>query len=244
MSRIFDDLAAEEEALEAVLSGLPERAWLGPSAAAGWSVADVVLHLAQTEERIPVALSGVDPMGAARGDERGTDELMDVLVRSERAAPAEVFARWRSGRRRALEALRHADPRVPVPWVAAELKPPTLATTRLAEHWAHALDVTIPLGIDYPDTDRLRHVAWLGHGTLRYAFALAGMPAHDVYCELTAPDGAIWRFGPPEAASSIRGTAAAFCRVGAQRLAPAASGLVAAGPHGAAALQLLRNYAG
>lgn len=40
-------------------------------------------------------------------------------------------------------------------------KPRTLATTRSAGHWAHALDITDPLGITYPDMDRLRHVAWL-----------------------------------------------------------------------------------
>ena len=56
----------------------------------------------------------------------------------------------------------------------APLKPATLATTRLAEHWAHALDIVEPLGIPFPDTDRLRHIAWLGHGTLPYAF---GLPA-------------------------------------------------------------------
>jgi hypothetical protein len=39
------------------------------------------------------------------------------------------------------------------------LKPATLATTRLTEHWAHALDITGPLGIELPDTGRLRHVA-------------------------------------------------------------------------------------
>jgi hypothetical protein len=36
------------------------------------------------------------------------------------------------------------------------LKPATLATTRLAEHWAHGLDITRPLGIAFPDTARLR----------------------------------------------------------------------------------------
>jgi uncharacterized protein (TIGR03084 family) len=151
-----------------------------------------------------------------------------------------VVQRWRSARRAAWTALRRPDPRRPVPWVVSSLKPRTLATTRLAEHWAHALDITVPLGLDYPDTTRLRHIAWLGHGTLPYAFALAGDEPHDVCCELTAPDGTIWRYGPPDADSSITGPAGAFCRVGARRLAPERSGLVAHGPHGAAAL---RNYA-
>jgi len=241
---IFDDLAAEEDCLEAVLSGLPEQAWRSASGADGWTVADVVLHLAQTEESVLVAADGDLPQREWRGRAGSVDEAMDAMVRAERAAPEEIFERWRTARRRALAALRQAEPRRPLPWVAAALKPQTLATTRLAEHWAHALDITGPLGIDYPDSMRLRHVAWLGHSTLPYAFALAGQPSHDLYCELTAPDDTVWRYGPPGADSSITGPAGAFCRVGARRLPPEESGLLARGPHGLQALHLLRNYAG
>jgi hypothetical protein len=103
--------------------------------------------------------------------------------------------------------------------------------------------VATPLGLDYPDTMRLRHIAWLGHSTLPYAFQVAGEPAPEVFAELTAPDGSVWRFGDPAAATSITGDAGAFCRVGARRLAPAESGLRAQGPYAETALHLLRNYA-
>jgi hypothetical protein len=53
----------------------------------------------------------------------------------------------------------------------------------------------------------------------------------------------IWTFGPDEADSEITGSAGAFCRVAAQRLDPADSGLQATGPHGAAALRVVRTYA-
>jgi uncharacterized protein (TIGR03084 family) len=251
---IFDDLAAEQDRLEAILDGLTEEQWLSPSAAAGWTIADTVLHLAQTEEGV-VATAGAD---AGRRDWRfprrlrsGTtwqsgssvDDAMGAMVEAERTAPAEIFERWRTARRAALAALRQADPKQPLRWVAAALKPPTLATTRLAEHWAHGLDIAGPLGVDFPDTARLRHIAWLGHSTLPYAFALAGQEPVTVYCELTGPDGDLWRYGPPDADSRITGSAGAFCRVGAQRLAAEESGLATDGPHAMAALRLLRNYA-
>jgi uncharacterized protein (TIGR03084 family) len=140
--------------------------------------------------------------------------------------------------------MRAADPDVPVQWMVGTLKPATLATTRLAEHWAHGLDIAGPLGADFPDTPRLRHIAWLAHRTLPYALSVAGEPAAPVRCELTAPDGAeVWRFGPADAESAITGAAGEFCRVAAQRLDPARSGLAASGPHGAAALRLVRTYA-
>ncbi len=155
-----------------------------------------------------------------------------------------MLARWRRVRRAALHGLRAADPQRPLPWVASPLRPRTLATTRLAEHWAHALDITVALALPYPDTSRLRHVAWLAHATLPYAFSLAGKEFHVVHCHLTGPDGDSWQFGPPSAESSITGRAGAFARVAARRLAPQDSGLQTRGPHGPVALDLLRTYAG
>src|SRR5690242_12089573 len=51
---IFDDLGAEQERLEKILSGLDEAQWRSASAAEGWTIADVVLHLAQSEEAAAV----------------------------------------------------------------------------------------------------------------------------------------------------------------------------------------------
>ena len=128
-------------------------------------------------------------------------------------------------------------------WAAAPLKPSTLATTRLAEHWAHAMDICEPLGIALPDTGRLRHVAWLGHSTLPYAMRLAGLDPIDVRCTLDAPSGEVWTLGPSTASAWIRGSAGVFCRVGARRLSGADSGLHVSGRDAAAALDVLRNYA-
>jgi len=243
---VFDDLAAEQERLEGILGGLDEAQWTSPSGAAGWTIADVVLHLAQSEESVVAAVSGGGLRSGLGPGQGGTvDERVAELVRAERgAAPDVVFGRWQRARRAALDALRAADPDLPLQWVAAPVKPATLATTRLAEHWAHGLDITGPLGIGFPDTGRLRHVAWLAHRTLPYSMTLAGEPPAQVRCELTAPDGAaVWEFGPPDAESAIAGSAGSFCRVAAHRLAPADSGLTVSGPHGATALRLLRTYA-
>ncbi len=142
-----------------------------------------------------------------------------------------------------MKALLGCEPGVRLGWVAAPLSPKTLATTRIAEHWAHALDITGPLGIPYPDTARLRHIAWLAVRTLPYAFAQAGHQAGAVRCELTGPDGDGWRFGPDDAPSAVTGQAGEFCRVAARRLAARQTGLTATGPDGMAALRVIRTYA-
>lgn len=254
---VVDDYVAEAMRLEDVLGGMTEAQWLTESGARGWSVADVVLHLAQSDEGVVASVRGADrPIGTPDGT---VDDWAAQMVVAERAAPAEVFARWRRARDAAAEALRAADPRASLHWVTGLVKPATLATTRLAEHWAHGLDITGPLGIDFPDTSRLRHIAWLAHRTLPYAFSLAGEAPAVVRCSLLAPDGvSTWTFGPDDAESVISGPAGAFCRVAAQRLDPAAAGqqatglqatglqatgLQATGPHGATALRVVRTYA-
>src|SRR5205823_645816 len=94
-----------------------------PSGADGWQVVDVVLHLAQSEEAVVASATGPSEAGtwaprAAAGEtgagrdggETGTlDEVMDRLVRAQRAAPDVVFRRWRTaGPERA--ALRYGPP--------------------------------------------------------------------------------------------------------------------------------------
>ena len=248
---IFDDLEAEEQRLDGILASLDVAQWTSPSGAPGWSVADVVLHLAQSEEAVVfnAAIADGQPDGPGTSltnlpSGLSVDEFADQAVQAERTEPGLILRRWREASAAALAALRAADPGRPLRWVAAPLKPATLATTRLAEHWAHGLDITGPLGIDFPDTGRLRHIAWLAHRTLPYAFALAGQEPAEVSCELTAPDGiTMWRFGPPDAGSSISGPAGAFCRIAARRLTPEEAGLQTTGPHALAALQVIRTYA-
>lgn len=242
---VFDDLEAEGDRLESLLSGLDKAAWEMESDAGGWSVADVVLHLAQSEELV-VATFGVPVEPGAAGFEAAAgssmDAMMDAAVRSQRAPGSVVFERWRRARREALDRLRAAPADTAVPWAAAPLRPATLATTRLAEHWAHGLDITAPLGLAFEDTPRLRHVAWLAHRSLPYAFSLAGEESPPVRCDLSFAEEH-WAFGPAEASSSIEGEAGEFCRVAARRVTPDDTSLRATGPHGAAALALLRTYA-
>jgi uncharacterized protein (TIGR03084 family) len=243
---IFEALEAEQECLEEILTNLRHADWDHASRCSGWSVADVVLHLAQTEEAAVAVLDGqphkVDHMLGVGS----TDEVMERWVGAERGgSPGEILDRWANARRQALSALRSVDPARAIRWAVAPLKPSTLATTRLAEHWAHALDITEPLGIPYPDTDRLSHIAWLAHRTLPYAFAVSrNADAPTVRIELTAPQDGTWIFGPQQADATITGPASQFCRVATRRLEPArADALRVVGSRGRQVLEVVRTYA-
>jgi len=152
---VFDDLGAEQDRLAGILSGLDEAQWRSTSGAAGWTIADVVLHLAQSEESVVATASGgALRTGLGRADGGTVDEHVAALVAAERAAPDVVFERWQRARRAALAALRAADPDRALAWVTAPVKPATLATTRLAEHWAHGLRSDWETGtVTRPDWD-------------------------------------------------------------------------------------------
>src|SRR4051812_28492147 len=80
---IFDDLAAEYARLDAVLAALPTQAWDEHSAATGWSVTDVVTHLAQSEELVSASVAG-DGDGFGLDGAVSMDELVDGLVAADR----------------------------------------------------------------------------------------------------------------------------------------------------------------
>ncbi|MGH2731159.1 MAG: maleylpyruvate isomerase family mycothiol-dependent enzyme [Actinomycetota bacterium] len=245
-SDAFDALRDEQEALEAMLDSLDDAAWGSPSLCPGWSVADVVLHLGQTEEAVVASADGATQAIPAPEGVTGMDELVEHWVSAERGSSSSaILDRWKAARRKALEALLSADPEKPMAWAAAPLKPRTLATTRLSEHWIHANDIAQPLQLTYPDTDRLWHIAWLAHKTVPYAFLRAGREnPPSVRLELTSPGGERWDFGPEDADCIIGGPASQFCRVAGRRLtADEADRLQTSGDGANGVLELVRTYA-
>lgn len=242
---VFDALQRQTDRLDEMLGTLNADRWAADSLCPGWSVADVVLHLAQTEEGVVATIEGRGMPIPVEGAS-DIDEAMEQWMRAERgAAPAEVHARWDHARKRALDALRGADPDQPLTWAAAPLRPKTLATTRLSEHWIHTMDIADPLAIDNPDTDDLEHIAWLALRSVPYAFTRAGRddpPA--VRAELTTPYGDQWTFGPDDAECVITGPMGKLCRIAARRVpADQARDVQARGPRSREVLELIRTYA-
>jgi uncharacterized protein (TIGR03084 family) len=123
------------------------------------------------------------------------------------------------------------------------MSPPAFVTARLMEHWAHGLDVRAAVDQPPPDTDRLRHVAWICVRALPYGFSVAGVePPADrtLRFELTGPD---CEFGPADATDFVRGPTGQWCRVAVQRMKAAdAKDLIAEGPLAELALRHARAF--
>lgn len=249
METIVAALAEQQAELAGVLDGLDATGWAAPSRCEGWSVADVVLHLAQTNEMAIGSVQGrfAETAAALAGGIRpvgSIDEGADLMVARDRGAPVSaVHDRYRRSAEALCEGLLACDPRDRLTWVAGELAARTLATTRLAETWIHTGDVFHAFGRMPAPTDRLWHVARLAWRTLPYAFSRAGREMHGpVAFRLVGPDGSAWDFGD-DAPTVVRGDAVALCMVASRRLPADATLLRGEGPDAEAVLELVRTWA-
>jgi uncharacterized protein (TIGR03084 family) len=247
LATLLADLADESESLDRVVAGRPEADWARPTPADGWTVGHQIAHLAWTDG---VALSATtDAAGfAATLAEAAQDpySFVDRGAADYLAPPAELLARWRAGRAALADALAAAAPRERLPWLGTTMSPAGMATGRLMETWAHGQDVAEALGVQRPQTARLRHVAFLGVRTLGHSFATHGRtpPADPVRVELEAPDGGRWAYGPEDAANRVVGPALDFCLLVTQRRHRADLALVATGDVADEWLDVAQAFAG
>jgi uncharacterized protein (TIGR03084 family) len=242
-------LAEQQAELSGLLSGLDDLDWQRPSRCEGWTVGDVVLHLAQTNELATASASGrmADAIAELGGTEDGrasVDEGADSLVARERGRPGPILRyRWVDSADTLCRRLEGADPHQRLEWVAGQLSPRTLAATRIAETWIHAGYIGAAFGWEPAATDRLWHVTRLAWRTLPYAFARAGRNAPgSVAFELSGPRGDGWTFTPDaEPRTTVRGDAVELCLLAAQRVGPEDTSLTVDGPD--PVLELVRTYA-
>ncbi len=247
MEAIVGALRAEHREFDVMLDGLTRSEWERPSRCPGWSVCDVVLHLAQTDELTLTSATGrfADAFGALSGGVGDVDTAAALAVERERGqVGVAVRDRWRAAAGAVVQMFEECDPSSRLVWVAGELSARTLAATRLSETWIHSGDIVQALGRELAVTDRLWHIARLAWRMLPYAFARSGQELRGpVTVYLDAPDGSIWSFEADSAMTTARGPARDFCLVAGRRLSPAMSRLEADGPDAYAVLGLLRTYA-
>ena len=223
---------------------------LAPSRCDGWTVADVLLHLAQTNEMAVASIDGrlgeyVDEVAASIPAAGDIDAWAGALVEVERGDPAASRGRYLASAAAQVDAFASVDPPARVLWVAGDMAARTPATTRLTETWIHTVDVAVAFGPPPAATGRLWHTCRLTWRTVPYALARSGLTSHgDVAFVLDAPDGSTWQFGDPLAAASVlRGSALDLCTVAGQRATAAETSLTAEGPDAAAVLRLVRTFA-
>ena len=244
-------LEEQLDELAGILAQLGESDWRRPTRCEGWDVADVVLHLAQTNEMAIASLEDrypevVGQLTAGLPAASDVDEGAAAMVARQREglSAAAVHDRWSRSAATLARLARSGDPRRRVLWVAGQLSARTLVT-RLAETWIHTGDVADALGVRLVPAERLQEVARLAWRTLPYAFARVGRKlAGPVAFHLQGPTGASWEFIPDgDTRTVIRGSGCELCQVAARRVDPGGTSLLGEGPDASAVLELVRTYA-
>jgi enediyne biosynthesis protein E11 len=245
---VLADLAAEGDDLDLLLAGLSQERWQTPTPSPGWTVAHQVGHLASSDESTVAAVR--DPGVFAARQAAMADNFQSAMdaaaAQFAAVAPAALLATWRAGRAEVISALASVPAGQRVPWVVAPLSPAAIASTRLMELVGHGQDIRDALGAAWAPTDRIRHVAWLGVRTRDFAMANSGLalPAAEFRVELTAPSGALWRWGPEDAAQRVTGPAADFCLLVTRRRHRDDLALRAEGSEASGWLDVAQAYAG
>lgn len=247
MDAICDDLEAEHAALDGVVADLTEQQWSQQTPAEGWDVKDTIVHLIQADVAARLATTDEDAFAEAKSAmASGGAAGLEVFGSPRGKTGAEILEWWRDERSQMLSAFRARGPKDRIPWFGPDMSTLSFATARLMETWSHGRDVADTVGATWPATDRLRHVCHIGVTTRGWSYMVRSMeqPAGDVRVELIAPSGALWTWGPEDAADRITGPAEDFALVVTQRRHPATTSLAASGDLAAEWLSIAQAFAG
>ena len=242
---ILSDLVAEQQQLDQFLQKVKVRNWNALTPDEEWDIRDTISHLAHFEEYAYNALDEDGTMLDDLDDHETFDDFTEVGVeRGREMRPQDVIEWWRLGRAKVVDALSRAEARDRVPWFFGDMSARSFATLRLAETWAHGLDIYDAVGEEPEDTERLRHIIIITQKILPWAFEQSGYEYPvEVRIEGIGPMYAKYASGPDDSGQLIRGPAGEICRVALQRLHPDdAENLIVKGEIAEVALQVMRTY--
>ena len=210
------DLRAEGAELYELVRGLDRDAWQRPTPFKNWTVNDVIAHLHTTDRVAHLALADAEEFRAmASRREQAISSQGSASVRFELPDGPELGECWHGYLAELCDLLAGVDPQARIPWFGPDMSARMFATARQMETWAHGQDIYDLLKTPRANSDRIKNIAVIGVRTFGWTFANRGLqvPAVVPHVRLTAPSGAIWAWGEPEAEDRVEGSAVEFCHV-------------------------------
>lgn len=224
---------AESRDLKALIAPIPAARYDVPTQFKAWTINDVLQHLHFWNDMARLQLedeallkSRLESLFQSGGDLRAFErEHLGAL-----SGPA-LLETWANGAERTADVFAAADPKARLVWAGPSMSARSSITARLMETWAHGQEVYDLLGVERVNTDRIHGIAVLGVKTFGWTYMARGEepPAVMPQVILTAPSGAVWRFGEDASAGRIEGPASAFCQVVTQTRNIADTDLVVVG---------------
>jgi uncharacterized protein (TIGR03084 family) len=218
---VYDDLIADGDDVEALVTDLSPAQWSTDTPAPGWTVKHQVAHLAFVSHLARLSASEPEAFAEhAAGAKRDFQGAVDAALAAYlKLSPGELVDRWRDERNGAAKALAAVDPTGTVPWLVNPLPPSVLAAAGMMELFGHGQDIADALGRTRELTDRIGHLAWFGFRTRDFGYQAHGLtpPTEEFRVELTGPSGVVWEFGPADATQRVTGPAVDFALLVSRR---------------------------
>ena len=242
MREILSDLVAEQQFLDQFLQQVNLKLWDKETPAAGWSIRDTISHLADSEEFAASAIAGEADLARFRSAPDLDALRQEAVDKGRQMRPQDVIEWWRNGRAKVVEPLSHMKASDRIEWITGDMSARTLATFRLVETWAHGLDIYATTEAEIEDTQRIRHVCWLGWKSLPHAFKMAGLDYTPVRVEVIGPGYAKWVYGPEDTENLVKGSASDWARLAVRRTTPDQTRLKLTGDGAEQAVQVVQAY--
>ncbi|TNH28027.1 TIGR03084 family protein [Micromonospora orduensis] len=218
---VYDDLIADGDDVEALVTGLSPAQWSTDTPAPGWTVKHQIAHLTFVSHLAALSATQPDAFAEHVADaKRDFQAAVDNALTAYMELPTDALVdRWRQERNTAAKALAAVDPTGTVPWLVTPLPPSVLAAAGMMELFGHGQDIADALGRTRELTDRIGHLAWFGFRTRDFGYHAHGLtpPTQEFRVELTGPSGVVWEFGPPDATQRVTGPAVDFALLVSRR---------------------------
>jgi uncharacterized protein (TIGR03084 family) len=245
------DFREESEALFALLDTVSDEGWNQKTQFKGWTINDVVAHVHLGNYMADLSLRDSAAFvtfrqSLASARTTGGGHLAVTHAWLQGTKDRALLQQWRDFYLEMTERFAVADPKMRVKWAGPDMSVRSSITARLMETWAHGQAVYDVLGQERGDTDRIKNIAVLGINTFGWTFTNRGLavPAKIPYVRLSAPSGAMWEWGQPEADNCIEGSAVEFCRVVTQVRNIADTGLRVVGATATHWMSIAQCFAG
>jgi enediyne biosynthesis protein E11 len=212
---VLADLNADCDEIDRLVTGLKESQWELPTPAPGWTIAHQIAHLTATYQMATMAAA--DPDGfrtfLSRISSDFTANVAAAMAPYLALPHRDLLSRWQAQRAEVTRALAAVPAGEVVPWLVRPLPPAILACAGIMEAFAHGQDIADALGEQREATDRLQHLVGFAVVVWDFGYQARGLTPPDTQFrfDITAPSGAVWSFGPPDAAQRIAGPALDFC---------------------------------
>lgn len=212
-----EDFRAESAALYALLERTEFARFEEPTLFKDWSINTVLQHLHFWNQMAQYQLTDeaelIDTLSKI-GKAEGGMRAYEAAYFSGITSPA-LLHKWWQGVQATANVFAKCDPKARLKWAGPDMSARSSMTARLMETWAHGQAVYDHLGIARQNEDRISNIVILGVNTYGWTYKTRGQtplgPMPNLV--LTAPSGAIWRYGEESARSRIEGRAEEFCQV-------------------------------